>query len=82
RAISTFVNCGKALPGHRIEIRNEVGSPLPERDVGHICISGPSLMSGYFQDPVSQKDIQSTGWLDTGDLGYLLDGYLYVTGRI
>lgn len=82
RAISTFVNCGKALPGHGIEIRNEVGSPLPERDVGHICISGPSLMSGYFQDPVSQKEIQSTGWLDTGDLGYLLDGCLYVTGRI
>ena len=76
------MNCGKALPGHRIEIRNEVGSPLPERDVGHICISGPSLMSGYFQDPVSQKEIQSTGWMDTGDLGYLLDGYLYVTGRI
>lgn len=82
RSVSTFVNCGKALPGHRIEIRNEVGSPLPERDVGHICISGPSLMSGYFQDPVSQKEIQSTGWMDTGDLGYLLDGYLYVTGRI
>lgn len=82
RSISTFVNCGKALPGHRIEIRNEVGSPLPERDVGHICISGPSLMSGYFLDPVSQKEIQSTGWMDTGDLGYLLGGYLYVTGRI
>ena len=82
RAISTFVNCGKALPGHRIEIRNEIGNPLPEREVGHICISGPSLMSGYFQDPISQKEIQSTGWMDTGDLGYLLDGHLYVTGRI
>ncbi|ENT4820793.1 fatty acyl-AMP ligase [Citrobacter farmeri] len=82
RAISTFVNCGKALPGHRIEIRGESGNPLPEREVGHICISGPSLMNGYFQDPVSQKEIQSTGWMDTGDLGYLLDGCLYVTGRI
>lgn len=39
-------------------------------------------MNGYFQDPVSQKEIQSTGWMDTGDLGYLLDGCLYVTGRI
>lgn len=82
RAISTFVNCGKALPGHRIEIRSEMGIALPEREVGHICISGPSLMSGYFGDVASQKEIQSTGWLDTGDLGYLLDGYLYVTGRI
>ncbi|EFF2114514.1 AMP-binding protein, partial [Escherichia coli] len=40
------------------------------------------LMSGYFGDQVSQDEIAATGWLDTGDLGYLLDGYLYVTGRI
>ncbi|KHS44625.1 acyl-CoA synthetase [Hafnia paralvei] len=82
RAVSTFVNCGKALPGHLIEIRNEVGMPLPEQEIGHIYISGPSLMSGYFQDLASQRDIKSTGWMDTGDLGYLLNGYLYVTGRI
>lgn len=82
RAISTFVNCGKALPGHRIEIRSETGKPLPEREVGHIYISGPSLMSGYFEDAVSQHEIKTTGWMDTGDLGYLLNGYLYVTGRI
>lgn len=82
RAISTFVNCGKALPGHRIEIRNETGMQLPEREVGHIYISGPSLMNGYFHDTTSQQQMQSTGWLDTGDLGYLLDGSLYVTGRI
>ena len=56
--------------------------PVAERVVGHICISGPSLMSGYFGDQASQDEIAATGWLDTGDLGYLLDGYLYVTGRI
>lgn len=82
QAISTFVNCGKALPGHLIEIRNELGVPQPECEIGHIYISGPSLMSGYFQDLASQKEIQTTGWMDTGDLGYLLNGYLYVTGRI
>lgn len=81
RAFATFVNCGKALPSHRIEIRNEAEEPLQEREVGHICISGPSLMSGYFRDVDSQQQIQATGWMDTGDLGYLLDGNLYVTGR-
>ncbi len=50
RAVSTFVNCGKALPEHGIEIRNEADIPVAERVVGHICISGPSLMSGYFGD--------------------------------
>ena len=81
RAVSSFVNCGKALPGHRIEVRSESGIPLPEREVGRIFISGPSLMSGYFHDAASQNEIKKTGWMDTGDLGYLLDGYLYVTGR-
>lgn len=81
RAVSTFINCGKALPGHRIEIRSESGQPLPERHVGRIYISGPSLMNGYFCDDESQQQIQVTGWMDTGDLGYSLDGYLYVTGR-
>lgn len=38
-------------------------------------------MNGYFCDDESQQQIQVTGWMDTGDLGYLLDGYLYVTGR-
>lgn len=81
RAVSSFVNCGKALPGHQIEIRNEAGDPLPERQVGRIFISGPSLMSGYFRDKASQEQIKATGWMDTGDLGYLLDGSLFVTGR-
>ncbi len=81
RAIATFVNCGKALPNHRIEIRSDTGTPLLEREVGRIYISGPSLMSGYFRDVASQQQIQATGWMDTGDLGYVLDGNLYVTGR-
>ncbi|TKI04712.1 fatty acyl-AMP ligase [Martelella alba] len=81
RVTSTFVNCGKALPGHHIEIRSEDGLPLPERQVGHIYISGPSLMNGYFCDDESQQQIQVTGWMDTGDLGYLSEGGLYVTGR-
>ncbi|MFO6484047.1 hypothetical protein ACLBR5_07775 [Escherichia coli] len=62
RAVSTFVNCRhKALPEHGIEIRNEAGMPVAERVVGHICISGPSLMSGYFGDQVSQDEIAANG---------------------
>ncbi len=81
RSTSAFVNCGKALPHHRIDIRSETGISLPEREVGNIFISGPSLMSGYFQDATSQQEIQSKGWMNTGDLGYLHNGCLFVTGR-
>lgn len=81
RAINTFVSCGRALPGHQIEIRSAQGVKLAERDVGQIFIAGPSLMNGYFCDPESEAQLRETKWLDTGDLGYLLDGNLYVTGR-
>lgn len=80
-AISQFVNCGTALPGHRIEIRSDDGAPMPDRQVGQIWINGPSLMSGYFRDLESHAQLEAEQWLDTGDLGYLLDGNLYVTGR-
>jgi len=80
-AISHFVNCGAPLPGHELHILDEAGHALPERSVGRIVISGPSLMQGYFQDADSTRQLAETGQLDTGDLGYLLDGNLYVTGR-
>lgn len=80
-AVSTFVNCGAALPGHRIEIRDEAQTVMAERCIGRIMIQGPSLMRGYFGDPESIKSLEQTGWLDTGDLGYMFNGELYVTGR-
>lgn len=80
-AISNFVNCGAPLPGHQLHVLDEAGNSLPERSVGRIVISGPSLMQGYFQDPESTRQLAETQQLDTGDLGYLFDGNLYVTGR-
>jgi fatty-acyl-CoA synthase len=80
-AISNFVNCGAPLPGHELHILDEAGHSLPERSVGRIVISGPSLMKGYFQDAESTRQLAETQQLDTGDLGYLFDGNLYVTGR-
>lgn len=78
----TFVMCGKVLPGHRIEVRDEHGRALPDRMVGSICVDGPSVMAGYFNDPeATRAAIGEDGWLDTGDLGYSVDGNLVVTGR-
>ena len=77
-----FALCGKALPGHRTEIRDEHGRPLPDRRVGRIFIAGPSLMAGYFNQPeATAQVIDAEGWLDTGDMGYSLDGAIVVTGR-
>ncbi|WP_373190368.1 fatty acyl-AMP ligase [Halomonas sp.] len=79
---TVFVNCGTALPGHEIVIRDEQGRTLPQRVVGRITIRGPSLMSGYFMDEEqTRRALDDDGWLDTGDLGYLTEQGLFVTGR-
>jgi fatty-acyl-CoA synthase len=77
-----FVLCGRVLPGHRLEVRDEAGKVLGDREVGRIFVAGPSVMPGYFGEPEATAEVLSgDGWLDTGDLGYTLDGEVVVTGR-
>ena len=76
-----IVNCGKPARDMTIEIREEDGSPLPERAIGKVWCSGPSIMEGYFRDEISTAACMKDGWLDTGDMGYLSEGYVYIVGR-
>lgn len=77
-----FVRCGAVLPAHDLEVRDPRGAPLPEGRVGQVFVRGPSLMRGYFGDPEATAKVLGTdGWLDTGDLGYLVDGEVVPTGR-
>ena len=79
---SSFVRCGPILPKHQVLILDEQGKPLPEMQIGRINVHGPSIMSGYFELPEqTQLVLSADGWLDTGDLGYLVDGQIVVTGR-
>ncbi|NNF80335.1 MAG: AMP-binding protein, partial [Rhizobiales bacterium] len=78
----SFVVCGKPLPDHKIEVRDDHSKVLGEREIGHILIQGPSLMAGYFGNEQATKNVLSDdGWLDTGDMGYWLDGEIVITGR-
>jgi fatty-acyl-CoA synthase len=77
-----FALCGRVLPGHRLEVRGEDGKPLADRQVGRIFAAGPSLMKAYFGAPEeTRRVLADDGWLDTGDLGYRLDGQIVITGR-
>lgn len=76
-----IVNCGKPVRDMKVEIREEDGTPLPERAIGKVWCSGPSVMVGYFRDEASTNACLVDGWLDTGDMGYLSDGYVYIVGR-
>ena len=80
--VSGFVRCGAPLPGHEVAIRDDQGKALPDLHVGRIKVRGPSVMSGYFGQPEQTRQALSPdGWLDTGDIGYLVDGGIVVTGR-
>ncbi|HHJ15603.1 MAG TPA: fatty acyl-AMP ligase [Gammaproteobacteria bacterium] len=77
-----FVECGKPLPGYEVEIRNEAGEVLSDRHSGSIYVRGDSVMSGYFNEPEETANtLSNDGWLNTGDVGYQVDGSLIITGR-
>jgi fatty-acyl-CoA synthase len=76
-----FALCGSALPGHEIEIRSETGETLAERQVGRVFVRGPSIAPCYVGEPEASAAVFVDGWLDTGDLGYLIDGAVVITGR-
>jgi fatty-acyl-CoA synthase len=75
------VSCGRPFPNHQIDIRNSSGESLSEGREGLIWIKGPSVAPGYFDAETGPGTFLSDGWLNTGDLGYVLEGALFVTGR-
>lgn len=77
----SVVNCGRPLPGFEIEIRAASGGVLDDTRIGSVWIKGDSLMTGYFRDQDATDACLVDGWLNTGDIGYLRDGYLYIVGR-
>ncbi|MDB5968149.1 MAG: acyl-CoA synthetase [Hydrocarboniphaga sp.] len=77
-----FVRCGAILPGHEVEVRDDNGDPMPELGVGLLHVRGPSLFKEYFAQPEeTARAIGTDGWLNTGDIGYLVDGEIVITGR-
>jgi fatty-acyl-CoA synthase len=76
-----IVNCGKAVRDMALEIRGEHRNALPDHHIGKVWCKGPSVMHGYFRDPESTDACLVEGWLDTGDMGYMVDGYLFIVGR-
>jgi len=82
RKYTEFVNCGRPLPGHTVKVADDAGQELPDLRVGSVLVHGTSIMTGYFNSPEETKNaLQPGNWLDTGDLGFLFEGNLYITGR-
>lgn len=76
-----FVNCGIPMPNFEVEIRDD-NEVLGDWKSGVIYLRGPSVMSGYYNLPDENSHaLSEDGWLNTGDIGYLADGVLTITGR-
>ncbi|MFC7537983.1 fatty acyl-AMP ligase [Sphingomonas sp. GCM10030256] len=82
RRYRAIVNCGKAVEGMEIEVRGAGGETLPDRGIGKVFVRGASIMVGYFRDEEATRAcLSEDGWLDTGDMGYLSAGYVFIVGR-
>jgi fatty-acyl-CoA synthase len=80
----TLVACGAPIPGTQVTITDDDGTPLPSGRAGSIRILGPGVVPGYWTPdgaphPTPLRD--RSGWLVTGDLGFVHDGQLYICGR-
>ena len=77
-----FVSCGRALPDHELRVVDDDGAIVGERREGRVRFRGPSATAGYYRNPEATRAlVGADGWLETGDLGYIADGELFLTGR-
>jgi len=77
-----LIALGRPLPGMELRIAADDGAPVPDGEVGRVLVRGPSVMAGYWDQPgETARVLDRDGWLDTGDLGFLHDGQLFLHGR-
>ncbi|MBS2031784.1 MAG: fatty acyl-AMP ligase [Deltaproteobacteria bacterium] len=76
-----LASVGMPVPGAEVELRSDGGEVIETGKVGHVWVRAPSVMRGYFDAPEVTARVLREGWLDTGDLGFVLDGELHLSGR-
>ncbi|HEU6443257.1 MAG TPA: acyl-CoA synthetase [Microvirga sp.] len=74
--------CGYERTGMQVSIQAEDGRELAPGETGEICVCGPAVFAGYYDNPEANAKAFRDGWFRTGDLGHMdKEGFLYITGR-
>ena len=74
--------CGFERTGMQVSIQDDDGRELEPFETGEICVIGPAVFAGYFDNPEANAKAFRNGWFRTGDLGHVdREGYVYITGR-
>jgi 1-acyl-sn-glycerol-3-phosphate acyltransferase len=76
-----FVACGRPLMGYELRVVDEATHELGDREEGHLQFRGPSATRGYYRNEADTRKLFCGDWLETGDLAYMVDGEVYITGR-
>lgn len=76
-----MVSSGKPISKNKVRIIDESGKDLPERHLGEIIIQSNCMLTEYYLRPDETEKSLLDGWFRTGDLGYLANGELFVSGR-
>jgi acyl-CoA synthetase (AMP-forming)/AMP-acid ligase II len=76
-----LLSAGRPIEGTRLRVLDAQGQDLPERHIGEIAIQSNCMLAGYYHRPDLTEKAFLDGWYLTGDLGYVADEEVYVTGR-
>jgi fatty-acyl-CoA synthase len=75
-------SCGFARTGMQVQVQDGLGRELKPFETGEICVIGPAVFAGYYDNPEANAKAFRDGWFRTGDLGHLdEEGFVYITGR-
>jgi fatty-acyl-CoA synthase len=82
QANTKFGTCGFERTGMQVSIQNDAGEELQPFETGEICVIGPAVFAGYYNNPEANAKAFRNGWFRTGDLGHMdQQGFVYITGR-
>lgn len=74
--------CGYPRTGIEVQVQDDQGTPLPPFQTGELCVIGPAVFAGYYENPRANEKSFRDGWFLTGDLGHMDEqGFVYITGR-